>query len=689
VARPYTAAVEQIKQTAPGLIFIAVDRPAKEGFALFSEIRREVKKTPIVLVTATLPAEELNLHAKLKVHADAYLDKRTLTAKELLSCLDGLLALKLTPSELSVPQALPAAGGVPRVSQDPPATSRGGASEDSLPRAEPAQPPRAPSRITPFKAGTALGRRQPESPADDNSRAPARRIKREHEIEAKGPESVPGDVAPEPGLAVPERQREVQEPEEPLPSSRQELRRLQEEARRLRRENLAVTMQVEACLEQERQLHRETCKRYESELAFLTRHAEEERARLEREHAARIEALEKKWSEERASLVSTHRAEVQHLGRDHQKTLDALRQQVAVLEALAAAAAAQGPTEAELAEAVASARRAALTESEERRVSELAAAEQRHRGELELQQEAWRLERTKAEQRERAALDQLRTVEAERLRWQDSLRQAEQAHRAALSVLRAEHESALQALRDEHAESLQRRNAEAYEAERRLKDSLERGLRADLEEAHRERESALGLLREEHERHLAALQTEHQRLVASKEEALVILSGMLKSREVHWGKQLDQLQEDYHRQLQAQQEETDRRIAQLVNEQEQALDATREESEARLVSGLGAGIRLAVPDGSPEADANRLLRELEIERRKVGQYESEIAALESIVASLKELIARLGQAESIASLREVIQNYLPPEASRQIAVGLSTNALPESPSTKQPAKADT
>jgi len=83
--------LENVRQLRPDVIFVAVDLPDKEGFSIFSKVRASARRVPIVLSTSTLPEHELTMHARLRVHADVYLDKRTVSREDLLDNLDKLL----------------------------------------------------------------------------------------------------------------------------------------------------------------------------------------------------------------------------------------------------------------------------------------------------------------------------------------------------------------------------------------------------------------------------------------------------------------------------------------------------------------------------------------------------------------------------------------------------------------------
>ncbi len=97
------AILEIVARRAPEAVFLAVDLPEKEGYALFSKIKKARRRVPVALVTATISASDLKLHEKLKVHAETYLDKRALSNDELRDAVE--LRLGLSPK--SEPVASP------------------------------------------------------------------------------------------------------------------------------------------------------------------------------------------------------------------------------------------------------------------------------------------------------------------------------------------------------------------------------------------------------------------------------------------------------------------------------------------------------------------------------------------------------------------------------------------------------
>jgi CheY-like chemotaxis protein len=84
----------QVKELGPAIIFIAVELPDKIGYALCNKAKKgPASHVPVVLVTSTVPASGFKSHRKLKVHADEYIDKRTMSEDEALRVVDQLVGL--------------------------------------------------------------------------------------------------------------------------------------------------------------------------------------------------------------------------------------------------------------------------------------------------------------------------------------------------------------------------------------------------------------------------------------------------------------------------------------------------------------------------------------------------------------------------------------------------------------------
>lgn len=84
----------QIPELKPELIFIAVEMPNKVGYSLCNKAKKGVARDiPVVLTTSTVPASGFYSHRKLKVHADEYIDKRTMDPEAVAGAIDQLIGL--------------------------------------------------------------------------------------------------------------------------------------------------------------------------------------------------------------------------------------------------------------------------------------------------------------------------------------------------------------------------------------------------------------------------------------------------------------------------------------------------------------------------------------------------------------------------------------------------------------------
>ena len=87
------AVLETLGRRPPEAVVIAVDLPDKEGYALFSKVKKARRRVPVALVTSTISPADLKLHEKLKIHAEAYLDKRLATDDDLRDVLENRLGI--------------------------------------------------------------------------------------------------------------------------------------------------------------------------------------------------------------------------------------------------------------------------------------------------------------------------------------------------------------------------------------------------------------------------------------------------------------------------------------------------------------------------------------------------------------------------------------------------------------------
>ena len=84
----------KVKELDPALLIIAVDEPDKVGYSLCNKAKKGVAAhLPVILATATVSPEGFANHRKLKIHADEYLDKRSLSPDEVLGKIDNLVGL--------------------------------------------------------------------------------------------------------------------------------------------------------------------------------------------------------------------------------------------------------------------------------------------------------------------------------------------------------------------------------------------------------------------------------------------------------------------------------------------------------------------------------------------------------------------------------------------------------------------
>ncbi|TMQ14343.1 MAG: response regulator, partial [Deltaproteobacteria bacterium] len=90
--------------TPPALLMVAVEEPDKTGFKVFQRCKKgTLGKVPIVLVTSSVAPESFAKHRGLKIHADDYIDKRSLADGELLGKIDSLVGLGEPAVELDMP----------------------------------------------------------------------------------------------------------------------------------------------------------------------------------------------------------------------------------------------------------------------------------------------------------------------------------------------------------------------------------------------------------------------------------------------------------------------------------------------------------------------------------------------------------------------------------------------------------
>ncbi|WP_428265476.1 hypothetical protein [Haliangium sp.] len=98
---PGPDALIHVTRLEPVLVFIAVEEPDKLGYSLCNKAKKGVaRELKVVLTTSSVPPSGFQSHRRLKVHADEYLDKRTMSTEELINKVDALIGLGEAQSEV-------------------------------------------------------------------------------------------------------------------------------------------------------------------------------------------------------------------------------------------------------------------------------------------------------------------------------------------------------------------------------------------------------------------------------------------------------------------------------------------------------------------------------------------------------------------------------------------------------------
>lgn len=541
VAGSRRGALEQLESDIPAIVFIAVERPKKSGFKAFTDVKQRCRKVPIVLTSSTVPMAELLLHQKLRLHADAYVDKRGTTEREVLHTLNELLPLNLEAEELV-------------------ALAR---------RARSTRIPSAPDRDTRTASRRAVVVSRPVASDDDDGDAFDDESEDGLAVADPAVAALLGDVDMSPvivgcqdaevGLDAEEDDDEFGYPEE--------IASLQEELRRLERE-----------LEQAKRAAGSSP--FSSDYLELKERADAEvrrNARLRREHGTRarqVEALRAKLLQIADRVLQVERQrdqsleQVRELGARRDLLADELRQAQERNGDLTRRLEEEtrGREDYELRNArelesfknrLADEMRQAI-DVEERHGQELAAAEQRHqaaRAEA-LEEQRRRLDEDRqqfkreceatAESRiEAQRKEQLAIIEAKDAEWQRKLDDLQRRHEGELEARREDHRKQLAELHGSLEQALLRKDneidqvrAEAAEGERLQQDQASefegraRELRLEyaqaleartleyeerLDELRREHASALDAQREEHRRRIDRTAAAHHQALAERD----------------------------------------------------------------------------------------------------------------------------------------------------------------------------
>lgn len=91
---PNPDALGYVDEVKPELVFIAVEEPDKLGYSLCNKAKKGVARDiPVILTTASVPPSGFLSHRKLRVHADEYIDKRSMRTQELMFKMEQLIGL--------------------------------------------------------------------------------------------------------------------------------------------------------------------------------------------------------------------------------------------------------------------------------------------------------------------------------------------------------------------------------------------------------------------------------------------------------------------------------------------------------------------------------------------------------------------------------------------------------------------
>jgi len=608
----------EILADPPDLIFILVELPDKEGFGLFTRVRSLAKRVPIAMVTSSLSATEMSLHAKLRLHADLYLNKRALDPELLLRTLQPLLpdapGLAAQTSRHVPMRSLPdGTGSIPEWLSDAPEEGEvqalfTGFPDDALGEgggiASDAETAR---RIARLEAERDQLRRELAEARRDASSSPfsVEAVSQREEINRSAAELSRLQ------FEIGHHDREVGEARQELAHQAEEL----EVALREKSDALVRLMQFEEQLD---------------DAGSEIRRLEEQRRVLEEAEASDRARVQQEFAEQRErdteALFQTQ-LKLAELG-------SALR------EMKEAAEGAQGIHEAELAELRVGKERAiarlekrwgerlelaqreheaALQTEREHHADELRVLENSHRLEARAEQGAQELEKLEAGHREALArLDRERKSEISR----------------ALEEQKVEVEARLEKVQRAHAEELEARAEQGAQELEKLDEKL-----GEVQLAHAKQ---LATLRKHHAKQRQSLEAEHAARMSHKEaEFEAALSQTVGDSRTELQKQLEEARQD--------QEETVASLQRYHAEERHTLEQEREaahkaqrDAEARLAEFQRAGDPAAL-----EAMLSSAQHEAEERASALSALERELADRDESIASLKALVEDLQR--SIAS----------------------------------------
>lgn len=654
VAENRREALESLSQDEVGIVVIAVERPKKTGFKVFTDVKRLIRNVPIVLTTATLPMAEFLTHQKLRLHADAYIDKRELSDRELLDWLNRLLGLSFDPAELSR-LAAPSSRGRSRRSSARLSDARATGKTNEVPdfesddeqlddedadRLEALDPALAdlltdvdstPAIVESVNADFAGDMDDDEDELEDDDEAIAslqeevHRLQRELESAHRSASSSPFSTdyvdltnrvdAGERSKA--RLQREVDTRVRQVESLRAKLLQIAGRllnAERLRDQSLNRVRELEARLgplESELRLARE----HGDDLARRLDDEQGRRTGLERQHASTLESFEIRLSDEKRRAVEAqqqHRLELSAAEQRHQTQLKEAveRERHRLDEQLEQAkreleAAAQVETESvrgELAAAV-----EARDTKWQKKLDEL---QHRHDAELKARQEERR--------REMANLQG--SMEQALLRKE---REMQQAFADAVAGQQLQEQQAFDY--EEKIAEIQREHAQAIEAFEGEGDSRIQALRQELAEELEQRD-------EEHRKHVDRLTASHQMALAENE----------RRREEAVEQALDEVRQEYVRDA-----------AERLSEFEEAEDRHRADVAAAEKQYIDQ-LELVKKLHDEQLDQSKAKHDRECERMR-AEHDTAMAELESKIIARQEQAAVARQAEWQAEIESMRQ----------------------------------
>lgn len=573
------APLERILVDPPDLIFISVEPPDKEGFRVFTRVRGLARRVPIAMVTASLSATEMSLHAKLRLHADLYLNKRALDVALLLRTLLPLLpdvpglageASRHVPMRSlpdgtgSIPEWLsaPDDGEVQIVLAGFPAEEAPGAgdlagasvgelhhriagleSECERLRNELAQA-RHDASSSPFSSDVALQREEISRYNAELSRLQFEVGHRERLLgEAR---SALGGQAEQLDRALRERSEVLARfahLEEELEEARQELSRLGRERVASEQARAAERAGAQKELAELRQRHERALLETQLELEQLhsALHDLEGRAQsAQRGHDEEVEELRADKEQALARLAKSWMGRLELAEREHAALLQSERERSAderrALESSHRAGLARAEREAEaaLAGAVGDLQSRAEARLEEvRRAHRDEVAAQRHQQDDELQ----KLEASHREALGRMELEResaiRRALADQEAATGEALRELESAHSKQLASLREQHERERQKREADHAAAIEQKEAELAAAAQQAV----RGLRAELEQqlaqAQGDHDEAVASLQREHAKERRELERRQEASRTARRDAEAMLAEMRRVAAAH------------------------------------------------------------------------------------------------------------------------------------------------------------